>query len=92
MVTVVAVWAFVSTSLFAADVAWLWDDSAHVAPTTSTVVRASSLLVAKGGGDGRFSPYGSEQMPFESRYTSEGRVSGVVLNSKPPASIVVIFR
>ena len=87
-----AVLAVVSPSLFAADVAWLWDDSAHVAPATSTVVRATSLLVAKGGGIGQSSPYGSEQDPFESRYMSVGRISGVVLSSKPPAGFSIMFR
>ena len=80
MVALGAVLAVVSPSLYAADVAWLWDDSAHIAPTTSTVSRATSLFVAKGGGSGRSSPYGSEEYPFESRYTSVGRISGVIFH------------
>ena len=92
MVALGAVLAVVSPSLYAADVALLWDDSAHIAPTTSTVSRATSLFVAKGGGSGRSSPYGSEEYPFESRYTSVGRISGVVLSSKPPAGFSITFR
>ena len=92
MAAIAAALAVVSPSLSAADVAWLWDDSAHVASTTSTVSCTPSLLVAKGGGDGQSSPYGSEQEPFESRFMSVGRISGVVLNSKPSAGFSITFR
>ena len=76
----------------AGEVAWLWDDSARIAPTTSTVVRATSFFVAKGGGSGRSLQYGSEQEPFESRCTSTRSISGFVLSSKPPAAMAIIFR
>ena len=84
--------ALMAPSSAAADVAWLWDDSAHVAPATSTVSCATSLFVAKGGGSGRSSSYGGEEDPFESRYMSVGRISGVVLSSKPPAGFSIMFR
>lgn len=92
MAAIGAVLSVMSPLLYAADVPWLWDDSAYIAPTTSTVTRATSLFVAKGGGSGQSSPYGSEEYPFESRYTSVGRISGVMLSSKPLAGFFIIFK
>ena len=91
--TVVACAAFAAAafSLFA-DVPWMWDDSAHPAPSTSTGVRNVSQLESKGGGRGVSAAYGSASAPFESRFTSSGSTSGHVLNSKPPAAMTIIFK
>jgi len=91
--TVVACAAFAAAafSLFA-DVPWMWDDSAHPAPSTSTGVRIVAQLVSKGGGRDVSAAYGSASAPFESRFTSSGSTSGHVLNSKPPAAMTIIFK
>ncbi len=78
-------------SLFA-DVAWIWDDSARSAPTTSTGVRTVAQLESKGGGRGVSAAYGSASAPFESRFTSSGSTSGHVLNCKPPSGMAIIIR
>ena len=78
-------------SLFA-DVPWVWDDSARPAPSTSTGVRTVAQLESKGGGRGVSAAYGSASAPFESRFTSSGSTSGHVLNSNPPAGLMIIFK
>ena len=84
----IAVAAF---SLFA-DVPWIWNDSSHPAPTASTGVRSVAQLESKGGGRDVSAAYGSASAPFDSRFTSSGSTSGHVLNSKPPAAMVIILK
>ena len=86
-----AAFAVAAFSLFA-DVPWIWDDSSHPAPSASTGVRTVAQLRSKGGGRDVSAGYGSASAPFESRFMSSGSTSGHVLNSNPPAGLVIIFK
>jgi len=90
-VVVFAAFAAAAFGLFA-DVPWMWDDSAHPAPSTSTGMRSVAQLESKGGGRDVSAAYGSVSAPFESRFTSSGSTSGHVLNSKPPMSLSITFK
>ena len=90
--TVVVCAAFAEAFSLFADVPWMWDDSAHPAPSTSTGVRSVAQLESKGGGRGVSAAYGSASAPFESRFTSSGSTSGHVLNCNPPAGLMIIFK
>ena len=90
--TVVVCAAFAAAFSLFADVPWMWDDSAHPAPLTSTGVRSVAQLESKGGGRGVSAAYGSVSAPFESRFTSSGSTSGHVLNSKPLVSLTITFK